>query len=133
MGDNRLEEQHADLEYQIRIIMSKPEGQKSEEEQRREEKLIRKLVEVVGLRNEIVDCLEMDRLRELDEDTAIEDHMSNYAAVKPEETKKSLSKILRIKKKKKKDMDTSELPADDGTMSTEKKKRSAKKKLLKYA
>jgi len=137
--DNRLEEQHADLEYQIRIIMSKPEGQKSEEEQRREEKLIRKLVEVVGLRNEIVDCLEMDRLRELDEDTAIEDHMSNYAAVKPEETKKSLSKILRIKKKKKKDkdnekdVDTSELPADDGTMSTEKKKRSAKKKLLKYA
>jgi len=138
--DNRLEEQHADLEYQIRIIMSKPEAQKSEQEQKREEKLIKKLVEVVGLRNEIVDCLEMDRLRELDEDTAIEDHMSNYAAVKPEENRKTLSKMLRIKKKKKKDkdnekdVDTSELPAaDDEAISAEKKKRSAKKKLLKYA
>ncbi len=50
------------------------------------------------LRNEIVDCLEMDRLRELEEDTAIEDHMSNYADVQPVEqiSKKSLAaKFLR--------------------------------------
>ena len=45
-----------------------------------------------------MDCLEMDRLRELEEDTAIEDHMSNYAAVHPvqEISKKSLAaKFLR--------------------------------------
>lgn len=139
--DNRLEEQHADLEYQIRILMSKPEAQKSEEDARKEETLIKKLCEVVGLRNEIVDCLEMDRLRERDEDTAIEDHMSNYAAVKqPEEPKKGISKMLRIKKKKKKkdkddekDVDTSEVPETDDQASSEKKKKSAKKKLLKYA
>merc|ERR1711915_998534 len=138
--DNRLEEQHADLEYQIRIIMSKPQSQKSEEEQRREEKLIRKLVEVVGLRNEIVDCLEMDRLRELDEDTAIEDHMSNYAAVKPVTSSKKggLEKILKIKKKKKKDkdnekdVDTSEM--DNLEAKPEKpKKKSAKKKIFSLA
>ena len=139
--DNRLEEQHADLEYQIRILMSKPDGLKTEEERGKEEKLIKKLVEVVGLRNEIVDCLEMDRLRERDEDTAIEDHMSNYAAVKPEESnRKSLTKMLRIKKKKKKDkddekdIDTSELPdAEAEEKSSVKKKKSTKKKLLSYA
>ena len=61
--ENRLEEQHADLEYQIRVLMAKPENLRTEEDRIREEKLIGRLVQVVGLRNEIVDCLEMDRLR----------------------------------------------------------------------
>ena len=138
--DNRLEEQHADLEYQIRILMSKPEEQKTAEDQIKEDRLIKKLVDVVGQRNEIVDCLEMDRLRELDEDLAIEDHMSNYAAVKPEEQKKGITKILRMKKKKKKkdkdnekDIDTSEQPEGEVQVNSEKKKKSTKKKLLSYA
>lgn len=146
--ENRLEEQHADLEHQIRVLMAKPEHQRTEEDRVREEKLIARLVQVVGLRNEIVDCLEMDRLRELDEDTAIEDHMSNYAAVKPVETKKMFPKILKIRKKKKnreneKDIDTSEVagPAEEDEdeqghhqqPTKDKKKKSAKKKLLSYA
>ena len=81
--ENRLEEMHADCEYKIRVLMSKPECQRTDDDKMSEERLISKLVEIVSQRNEIVDCLEMDRLRELDEDTAIEDHMSNYAAVKP--------------------------------------------------
>ena len=59
----RLEEQHADLEHQIRVLMARPESQRTEEDRGREERLIARLVTVVGLRNEIVDCLEMDRLR----------------------------------------------------------------------
>merc|ERR1712098_382173 len=55
--ENRLEEQHADCEYQIRVIMSKPECQRTEEDKKKEEKLIAKLVEVVSQRNETVDCL----------------------------------------------------------------------------
>jgi len=146
--DNRLEEQHADLEHQIRVLMCKPETQKTEQDNRKEEMLIKKLVEVVSLRNEIVDCLEMDRLRELEEDNAIEDHMSNYAAVQPVEqiSKKSLAaKFLRIKKKKKnkdadneKDIDTSEVPEVTVTQSTPtssqaKTKQNKKKKIIKYA
>ena len=118
---------------------------------RKEERLIKKLVEVVSLRNEIVDCLEMDRLRELEEDIAIEDHMSNYAAVQPVEevSKKSLAaKLLRIKKKKKhkdsdneKDIDTSEVPEVVVTQDTPsaaasvqpKKKMNKKKKIIKFA
>jgi len=147
--ENRLEEQHADLEYQVRILMSKPENQRTEEDRVVEEKLIAKLVEVVGHRNEIVDCLEMERLREIDEDNAIEDHMSNYAAVKTEEPKKhGIEKILKRKKKKKKnekskikgidadkDIDTSEVKeaATEESSPTKTKKKSTRKKLLTLA
>jgi len=140
--DNRLEEQHADLEYQIRVLMSKTECQRTEEDKKKEDKLITKLVEIVQARNEIVDCLEMDRLRELDEDTAIEDHMSVYAAVKPTASHKKggLEKILKMRKKKKKDkdsekdVDTSELVDNLGDPKPEKpKKKSAKKKILSLA
>lgn len=140
--DNRLEEQHADLEYQIRVLMSKTECQRTEEDKKKEDKLITKLVEIVQARNEIVDCLEMDRLRELDEDTAIEDHMSVYAAVKPTASHKKggLEKILKMRKKKKKDkdsekdVDTSELVDNLEDPKTEKpKKKSAKKKILSLA
>jgi len=132
--ENRLEELHADLEYQIRVLMSKPESQRTAEDQASEEKLIAKLVEVVSQRNFIVDCLEMDRRRELDEDTAIEDHMSSYAAVKPEEKNQiALMKMLKRRKKKKKnkddekDVDTSEMK---GSEEEKQKKKSAKKKLV---
>merc|ERR1712013_875450 len=128
--ENRLEEQHADCECQ-----------RTEEDTKKEDLLISKLVEIVGLRNEIVDCLEMDRLRELDEDTAIENHMSDYAAVQPviNSKKGGLEKILKIKMKKKKkdkdnekDVDTSEL--DNLEAKPEKpKKKSAKKKILNLA
>ena len=136
--ENRLEEMHADCEYQIRILMSKPECQRTDDDKMSEERLITKLVEIVTQRNEIVDCLEMDRLRELDEDTAIEDHMSEYAAVQPTEIqKKGLIKILKRKKKKKnkddeKDVDTSEVKEDQVGQEKPKKK-SAKKKLISLA
>ena len=132
--ENRLEELHADLEYQIRVLMSKPECQRTDDDKASEERLIAKLVEVVSQRNFIVDCLEMDRRRELDEDTAIEDHMSSYAAVKPEEKHQiALMKILKRRKKKKKnkddekDVDTSEMKGND---EEKQKKKSAKKKLV---
>merc|ERR1712133_77909 len=44
--ENRLEEVHADLEYQIRVLMNKPETQRTDEDRETEEKLIAKLVEV---------------------------------------------------------------------------------------
>jgi len=138
--ENRLEEMHADCEYQIRILMSKPECQRTDDDKISEERLINKLVDIVTQRSVIVDCLEMDRLRELDEDTAIEDHMSNYAAVQPAEIqKKGLIKILKMKRKKKKkdkddekDVDTSEAKEDQGSHEKPKKK-SARKKLISLA
>lgn len=69
---HRLEQEQADLEYEIRILMAQPERNKTDSDKAREEALIERLVEVVQLRNEVVECLEMDRIRE-----AEEDHVSN--------------------------------------------------------
>lgn len=132
--ENRLEEIHADLEYQIRVLMAKPECQRTDDDKVGEERLIAKLVEVVSQRNFIVDCLELDRRRELDEDTAIEDHMSNYAAVQPSEKPQiALVKLLKRKKKKnkgddEKDVDTSETKGQEEKQAQ--KEKSAKTKIL---
>ncbi|TRY63840.1 hypothetical protein TCAL_06865 [Tigriopus californicus] len=45
--DHRLEEEHADIEHQIRLLMV--ETQKSDEDKAREDKLITRLMEIMGL------------------------------------------------------------------------------------
>lgn len=122
--DHRLEEEYADTEHQIRMLMDgKPESQKTADDSAKEEKLIARLMELVAQRNEIVDCLEMDRLREKEEDESFEIHMGEYAAIKPvdeamQEKKKKKEKKKEKKKRKKdknfdadKDIDTSEFPS----------------------
>merc|ERR1712018_433817 len=120
--EQKLEEEHADLEHQIRILMAKPDPLKSPEDKTREDKLISRLVSVVTQRNEVVDCLEMDRIRALEEDESIETHMEEYAAIKPsEDADEKVSKKKKKKKEKKKkrkdksydadeDVDTKEFP-----------------------
>ncbi|XP_043471215.1 MICAL-like protein 1 isoform X2 [Leptopilina heterotoma] len=75
----RLEEEHADVEYQIRCLMCQPEATKTDFDKQREETLIQRLVQIVERRNEIVECLEMDRKREVEEDRSINKHMGLYA------------------------------------------------------
>lgn len=65
---HRLEEEQADVEFEIRTLMAQPECNKTDSDKAREEILIARLVEIVLQRNEVVDCLEMDRLREAEED-----------------------------------------------------------------
>ena len=71
-----------------------------------EERLINRLMAIVDERNEIVNCIEMDRVRALEEDESIETHMEEYAAVKPpegdDEAKAKKKKKKKEKKKKKK-------------------------------
>ncbi|CAB4055640.1 MICALL1 [Lepeophtheirus salmonis] len=115
--DRELEEEHADLEYQIRVLMNKENL--NEDQKKEEEGLISRLMYVVSQRNEIVDCLEMDRLRELEEDESIEIHMGEFAAVKPALDSSSEKKKKKKNKEKKnknksfdvdKDIDTKEFP-----------------------
>ena len=65
---HRLEEEQADVEYEIRTLMAQPEQNKTDSDKTKEEALIARLVEIVQLRNEVVDCLDRDRLREAEED-----------------------------------------------------------------
>lgn len=65
---HRLEEEQADVEYEIRTLMAQPEQNKTDSDKAKEEALIARLVEIVQLRNEVVDTLDRDRLREAEED-----------------------------------------------------------------
>lgn len=76
----RLEEEHAEVEYQIRCLMMQHDSTKTDFDKQREEALIQRLVEIVERRNEIVDCLEMDRRREMEEDWSIHHHMDLFVA-----------------------------------------------------
>ncbi|CAG2063929.1 unnamed protein product, partial [Timema podura] len=106
----RLEEEHADLEYQIRCLLECPDHTKTDSEKAREEELIQRLVEVVERRNEIVECLEMDRRREAEEDLSIHTQLGIFAArgkpseesMTPDSQNKSSSKKDKDKKKHKK-------------------------------
>lgn len=65
---HRLEEEQADVEYEIRTLMAQPEQNKTDSDKAKEEALIARLIEIVQLRNEVVDGLDRDRLREAEED-----------------------------------------------------------------
>ncbi|KAI5695028.1 hypothetical protein M8J75_009748 [Diaphorina citri] len=74
-----LEEEHAELEYQIRSLMLRPAKNKTDADKEREEQLIQRLVEVVERRNEIVELLEKDRLKELEEDRSVTSQINIFA------------------------------------------------------
>uniref|UniRef100_A0A182KDN6 LIM zinc-binding domain-containing protein n=1 Tax=Anopheles christyi TaxID=43041 RepID=A0A182KDN6_9DIPT len=77
---HRLEQEQADLEYEIRLLMAQPERNKTDTDKEKEEALIARLVEIVQLRNEVVECLEMDRIREAEEDLSIKQSIEERAA-----------------------------------------------------
>lgn len=98
----RLEEEYADLEYQIRCLMVQPEAHKTDSDKAREEELITRLVEVVERRNEIVECLEMDRVREAEEDDSINNQLNLYAAKREEEPQNTFEQKQKKKNRKEK-------------------------------
>ena len=72
---HRLESEQSEIEYEIRVLMAQPEVNKTDSDKTREEALIARLVEVVQLRNEVIDSLETDRLREAQEDLVLNTHL----------------------------------------------------------
>ena len=96
--EKRLEEEHADLEYQIRCLMLKRAAARpppatqgtntidetsngDDQDAALEEDLIKRLLTVVKQRDEIINCLELDRLRERQEDRSIAEHVTKYQGV----------------------------------------------------
>lgn len=67
-----------ELEYQIRCLMLKAPSERTPEDTATEEELISRLVKVVEQRDEVINCLELDRLREAQEDQSIATHMMQY-------------------------------------------------------
>lgn len=114
--------------------MLKPTAQKTDSDKAREEELIKRLVQVVERRDEIVQCLEMDRVREAEEDKSISDHLNLYTSKKDEVVTVESERDKKIKKDKKKnkkktldldkDVDESEVSLESNkSLSKEKKKK----------
>ncbi|XP_058164782.1 MICAL-like protein 1 [Dasypus novemcinctus] len=67
-----LEQRQADVEYELRCLLNKPEKDWTEEDQGREKVLMKELVMLIEQRNAIVNCLDEDRQREEEEDKMLE-------------------------------------------------------------
>ncbi|GBP56430.1 MICAL-like protein 1 [Eumeta japonica] len=137
----RLEQEQADIEHEIRIIQSRPAVNRIDADKAREEHLVSRLVEIVRLRDELVQQLDAERRREIQEDLAIaasiaerraqrnsDSNTSSMASVEmgrtPKKTKvkdkvkrqfKKAKHSLNIKKK-----DEQDSPVKDKEKSTEK-------------
>ncbi|CAN9505524.1 unnamed protein product [Ophioblennius macclurei] len=96
-----LEQQQPGVEGELRRLLEKPDHLKSGEERQRERKLMQTLMEIVDGRNAIVEGLDKDRLREVEEDQELNTMMQNLG-VKRAKTKRksSLSKLFRRRTKR---------------------------------
>ncbi|CAG2118676.1 unnamed protein product [Medioppia subpectinata] len=65
--EHRLEELQADIEYQMRCVLSKQAAQKTEEDLKQEEELLQRLVEIIEERNDIVEMMVRDENKEVEE------------------------------------------------------------------
>ncbi|KAM9362934.1 MICAL-like protein 1 isoform 2-T2 [Symphorus nematophorus] len=66
-----LEERQADVEYELRCLLNKPEKDWTEEDKSREQELMAELVTIIEQRNQIVNNMDQDRQREEEEDKLI--------------------------------------------------------------
>ncbi|XP_076000516.1 MICAL-like protein 2a [Genypterus blacodes] len=96
-----LERQQPGVEWELRRLLEKPDHLKSTEEQQLEGKLMRRLVEIVDGRNAIVEGLDEDRLREVEEDQQLNEMMQNLGVKKAKNKRKSsISKLFRRRSKR---------------------------------
>ncbi|XP_030649182.1 MICAL-like protein 1 [Chanos chanos] len=63
-----LEERQADVEYELRCLLNKPEREWSTDDNLREKQLMEELVSIIEQRNCIINSMDQDRQREQEED-----------------------------------------------------------------
>ncbi|XP_026118472.1 MICAL-like protein 1 isoform X2 [Carassius auratus] len=66
-----LEERQADVEYELRCLLNKPEKEWTAEDKDREKQLMAELVTIIEQRNQIVNSMDLDRQREEEEDKLV--------------------------------------------------------------
>ncbi|KAF0032905.1 hypothetical protein F2P81_015195 [Scophthalmus maximus] len=96
-----LEQQQPGVEGELRRLLEKPDHLKSRDERRRETTLMQRLMEIVNGRNAIVEGLDEDRLREVEEDQQLNEMMKNLGVKKSKNKRKSsISKLFRRRSKR---------------------------------
>ncbi|XP_029365065.1 MICAL-like protein 1 isoform X2 [Echeneis naucrates] len=95
----KLEEKQADVEYQLRCLLNKPESDWSPKDRGQEQKLMDELVAIVEQRNQIISSLDQDRQREKEKDELWEASTKNKEFHKEglKEMKKSKGKFKLTK------------------------------------
>ncbi|XP_032053730.1 MICAL-like protein 2 [Aythya fuligula] len=105
MKQQKLEEQQWNIEMELRHLMNKPEEQKTRREREREKELLESYLNTVNDRNNIVECLDEDRIREQEEDQMLANMIQKLDGSlenqEPEKKKNKfrLSKIWKQKNK----------------------------------
>ncbi|XP_015242934.1 PREDICTED: MICAL-like protein 2 [Cyprinodon variegatus] len=95
-----LEQQQPGVEEELRRLLEKPDNLKSKEELHREKKLLQQLMEIVDCRNTIVQVLDEDRLREVEEDNQLNKMMQDLGVKKTRSKRKSFSRMFKRRSKR---------------------------------
>ncbi|XP_035128266.1 MICAL-like protein 1 isoform X1 [Callithrix jacchus] len=96
-----LEQRQADVEYELRCLLNKPEKDWTEEDRGREKVLMQELVTLIEQRNAIINCLDEDRQREEEEDKMLEAMIKKkefQREAEPEGKKKGKFKTMKVLK-----------------------------------
>ncbi|KAG7307310.1 hypothetical protein JYU34_007477 [Plutella xylostella] len=92
----RLEQEQADIEHEIRVIQSRPAVNRIDADKAREEQLVSRLVQIVRLRDELVQQLDAERRRERQEDCAIAASIASKRAQRHSESNSSSMKSVEV-------------------------------------
>ncbi|KAH8239411.1 hypothetical protein KR032_003912, partial [Drosophila birchii] len=133
---HRLEQEQADIEHEIRVLMGQPERNKTDSDKAHEEVLIGRLVKIVEMRNAVIDSLETDRVREAKEDMSIKDRLHTYnserdVSAAPNNAKKFGKKMSKKEKKQLKEEHKKDKALDTDESETTPTLEKVKKKHLK--
>lgn len=96
-----LEQRQADVEYELRCLLNKPEKDWTEEDRGREKVLMQEIVTLIEQRNAIINCLDEDRQREEEEDKMLEAMIKKKEFQKeaePQGRKKAKFKTMKVLK-----------------------------------
>ncbi|XP_026744763.1 MICAL-like protein 1 isoform X1 [Trichoplusia ni] len=128
----RLEQEQADIEHEIRIIQSRPAVNRIDSDKAREEKLVLRLVEIVRMRDELVQQIDAERRRERQEDLAIAASIASKRAQRNSESNSSSMKSVEViptpKKNKVKDKVKKQLKKAKHSLISKKKDESGDRK-----
>lgn len=92
-----LEERQADVEYELRCLLNKPDKDWTEEDKSREQELMAELVTIIEQRNQIVNNMDQDRQREEEEDKLMEAMLKKKDFHKEPEVEQQKKKSAKFK------------------------------------
>ncbi|KAI5613596.1 MICAL-like protein 1 isoform X1 [Silurus asotus] len=92
-----LEERQADVEYELRCLLNKPEKEWNDEDRDREKQLMDELVTIIEQRNQIINSMDQDRQREEEEDKLVAAMLKKKEFHGESEHKKKAAKFKPMK------------------------------------